>query len=103
MQITKQAKYYKAQERIKQIKKFQGIVLTIILASIFMIGFSAFLYYSKAEDAFVPITIFLATTLGLLIILFMEYLKTFKTNFILGSNWEERQIEKYLEEDKTTI
>jgi len=92
-------KYFKAKDRIKKIKNFRWFVLASILASVYMIGFSAFLHLNESKYSFVPIAIFLATILGLWIIVLTEYVKTFKTNAFFLRAWEARQIQKYIERD----
>lgn len=100
MQYTKNSKYFKSKDRIKKIKNFRWFVLTVLMASVYMIGFSAFLYYTEAEDSFVPITIYLWSTLGLWIILLFEYLKIFRSKSNFLKEWEEKQLQKYMSREQ---
>ncbi|MFK7813632.1 MAG: 2TM domain-containing protein [Maribacter sp.] len=100
MKNTNGNKYIKVKDKIKKIKNFRWFVLVVILASAYMIGFSIFLYNQEAAYSFVPITIFLASTLGLWVIVLFEYVKIFKNNFFFGKIWEERQIQKFIKENK---
>ncbi|MFS4491437.1 2TM domain-containing protein [Maribacter sp. 2308TA10-17] len=88
--------YLRVKDKMKRITNFKWFLLMGFVASVVMIGFSAFLYSNEAQYSFVPITIFLATTLGLWIIIGIEYITVFKSNFFLEKSWEERQIEKYM-------
>ncbi len=100
MERMSEEKYLRVKDKMKRIKNFKWFLVMGFVASVFMIGFSAFLYSNEAQYSFVPITIFLATTLGLWIIIGFENITVFKSNFFLGKSWEERQIEKYMNKNK---
>ena len=101
--MTKEEKYIKAKNKIKQIKNFRWFVLAAVMASIYMIGFSVFLYTNENQYSLTPIAIFIATTFGVWVIAFFEYIKIFNQKVFFLKDWEEKQIQKYMKKEEVRI
>ena len=101
--MTKEEKYIKAKNKIKQIKNFRWFVLVAGMASIYMIVFSVFLYTNENQYSLTPITIFIATTFGVWVIVFFEHLKIFNQKAFFLKGWEEKQIQKYMKKEEAHI
>lgn len=95
-------KYIRATEKTKKIKNFYWFMISVIFASVYMVGFAYFLFFNQAEDSFVPITIFLSTPVVMAIVLFMEYMKVFGSVPFFGREWEENKIIEILNEGENS-
>jgi len=90
-----------ARKRVKELKKFYWLLITSIFASVFMLFMAQLISMGDEQYSEVPITIFLAMPFVFGVVLIIEYLKVFDRGPFLAKNWEERQIQKYIEREKT--
>ncbi len=90
MQATipaQEANFLKAKDQVKQLKDFYQAVIR----SVFLILFLCMLNYFTSDF---PWAVF--PTLAISFGLTMHYLRTFDNNFFLGRSWEEKKIERLM-------
>ena len=89
---TRDDKYYRAKDRVTQLKKFYGKLVRSFIVVALLAGFN---YYLNEWDHpwFLWVAFFVA--LGLVI----EAGKTFGIGWILGRNWEERKIKEMMDKE----
>lgn len=90
---TKEAKYLRAKERIGQVKKFYSELIRSVLVIVFLAGLN---YYTN-EWRYMW---FLWAAFGIGIGLASKAVKIFGMNPIFGSDWEERKIREFMEEEE---
>ena len=86
-------KYYRAKERVGQIKKFYGSVVS----SLVTIMIVAAINYYLDEWAY---PWFLWVVFGLAISLILKALKIFNLNPFMNKAWEERKIQEFMKQDE---
>lgn len=86
-------KYFKAKEKVREVKKFYTSLLTYL----FFIGFLAAINYYTDEWRY-PWFLWAAFGWGIGIV--CKAIKTFGYNPFLGRNWEERKIKEFMNEEK---
>lgn len=86
-------KYIKAVERVEEIKGFYGSLLSYCI----VIPFLIFIYFRYTPNT---IQWFWFPALGWGIGLIFQGFKAFNYNPILGSDWEERKIQEFMNEDE---
>ncbi len=85
-------RYLKAKERVEQVKKFYtGLIFYVLF-----IGFLAILNYYTNQWRYMW---FLWAAFGWGIGLLFQAAKAFRWNPFLSSDWEERQLKKFMEEE----
>lgn len=90
---TRDAKYLRAKERITEIKKFYGNLITYV---VFIAFLGALNYYTNGWDNMW----FLWAAFGWGIGIAFKAVKVFGLNPFLGRNWEERKIREFMEEEE---
>jgi len=88
----KDNRYFKAKERVAEIKKFY----TSLVFYIIFIGFLAGLNYYTNELRY---PWFLWAAFGWGIGLCFQAAKAFGMNAVLGRNWEEKKIKQFMDEE----
>jgi len=92
MEPTQETKYFKAKERVKEIKKFySGLIFYVIFIS-FLAGLN---YYTNE----LQYPWFLWAAFGWGIGLVFQAAKAFQWNFGIGKGWEERKLKEFMEEE----
>jgi len=86
-------KYYRAQERVTEIKNFYGKVLSAIFTIIIIAAINY--YLNEWRHAW-----FLWVVLGLGISLFLKALKIFNFNPFMSRGWEERKLQEFMNEEE---
>lgn len=89
----KDEKYFRAKERLAEIKKFYGSVMTYAVFIAFLAGVN---YYTNGWSYMW----FLWAAFGWGIGLVLKAVKIFGMNPFLGRDWEERKIREFMEEDE---
>ncbi len=89
----KDNKYFRARERVSEIKKFY----TNLFSYVFFIAFLAVLNY-WTDGWNYPWFLWAAFGWGIGIV--FHALKVFGFNVFLGRNWEERKIKEFMHEDE---
>lgn len=85
-------RYLKAKERVEQVKKFYtGLIFYVLF-----IGFLAILNYYTNQWRYMW---FLWAAFGWGIGLLFQAAKAFRWNPFLSSDWEERQLKKFMDEE----
>lgn len=90
---TKESKYIRAKERVEELKKFYGNLISYVI----VIGGLAVLNYYIDGWRYMW---FLWAALGWGIGLFFHALYTFNWNPFFGKDWEERKIKEFMDKDK---
>jgi len=96
-----QEKYIKAQNRIKELKKFYKHLAVYIIVNVFLVAIKMVKGYENAE----PITAaFSNIRIGSFwfwwgIALAIHAFKTFGYDILFGKNWEERKIKELMDKD----
>jgi hypothetical protein len=89
---NKDSQYFRAKERVAEIKKFYSSIFFYVI----FIGFLAGLNYYTNEWRY---PWFLWAAFGWGIGLAFQAAKAFGWNPILGKDWEERKIKEFMEEE----
>lgn len=87
-------KYFRAKERVEQIKGFYSS----LLSSIFVIIIVASVNYYVDEWRYAW---FLWVVLGLAISLLIKALKIFNLTIFMDRGWEERKIKEFMQQEET--
>ncbi len=91
--IKKDSKYFKAKERVAEIKKFySGLMVYAIVIS----GLAGLNYYTN--EFHYPWFLWAAAGWG--IGLFFQAAKAFEWNPFYGKDWEDRKIKEFMDKDK---
>ena len=90
--FDKERKYLKAKERVTEIKKFYGNLLSYIFVITFLAGIN---YYTTGWHN----PWFLWPALGWGLGLIFHAIKTFQWSPFFNKEWEERKIREFMEED----
>ncbi len=85
-------KYFKAKERVAQLKKFYAS----LVSNLFVIALTAGINYYTNEWRY---PWFLWVVLGVSISSITKAIKIFGYDSVFGKNWEERKIQEYMQED----
>ncbi len=93
--FEKEEAYIRAQKKVKKIKGFYIHLLIYILVNIFLIS----TIKSRTDLLFWSFGTF-STAIFWGIGIAFHFMGTFGVDKIFGHNWEQRQIEKYMEDDK---
>ena len=91
-ELNKESKYLRAKQRVEELKKFYGNLTSYV----FVIGLLAVINYLT----FWEYKWFLWAALGWGIGLFFHAVRTFRMNPFFNSQWEERKIREFMEEDE---
>lgn len=94
MKIMDNTKYYRAKERVEQIKGFYNSVVS----SIFIIIIVASVNYYVDEWRYAW---FLWVVLGLAISIMIKALKIFNLTIFMDRGWEERKIQEFIQQEET--
>ena len=93
--LNKKNKYFKAKERVEEIKKFYNNLISYL----FFIPFLAFINYWTNGWSYMW---FWWAALGWGIGLVFQGAKAYNWNPFFNSDWEERKIKEYMDKDKTS-
>jgi len=88
-------KYYRAKERVEEIKGFYGKVASAIVTIIIVASINY--YLNEWQHAW-----FLWVVFGLGLSLFFKANKIFNLNPFMGRDWEERKMQEYLKQEENT-
>lgn len=98
----KQQKYLRVKKRMGELRKFYKHVAIYILVNIFISGFKIREYMKDEytfEEAFQKLDVYFVWIVwGVFVIL--QGIRTYNSKMILGSEWEERKIREYMNENK---
>lgn len=102
METHRRDKMKRAKERVEELKGFYIHLMVYVLVNLFIAGISIYARMNGGEsfiDALFSFGTF-ATPLFWGIGLVAHASKVFGFNLMFGKNWEDRQIQKYMDEDK---
>ncbi|MGX1929283.1 2TM domain-containing protein [Flagellimonas sp. 2504JD4-2] len=91
MEILDEHRYRRAKEKVRELKCFYGNLLTYFL----VIPFLAYINYRTTSFLWVAFP-----AVGWGIGLFFHWMKATGYHPLLGKNWEERKIQKFMNDDK---
>jgi uncharacterized membrane protein len=91
--INKENKYFKAKERVEELKKFYGNLVSYVIV---ISGLAVINYWTDGWNYMW----FLWAAFGWGIGLFFHAINTFNLNPFLGKDWEQRKIREFMEEDE---
>ncbi len=91
-ELNKESKYFRAKQRVEELKKFYGNLTSYV----FVIGLLAVINYLT----FWEYKWFLWAALGWGIGLFFHAVRTFRMNPFFSKDWEKRKIREFMEEDE---
>lgn len=98
----KQQKYLRAKKRMDELRKFYKHVAIYVLVNIFISGFKIREYLGDGytwEETLSKLDVYVVWIVwGAFVIL--QAIRTYNTKMILGSEWEERKIREYMNENK---
>ena len=98
LSFTEQQRFERAQKRVKKISGFYKHLMVYVLVNLFLITLQ-FFNLDKGEKFFEFSTFSTAFFWG--IGLAFHAMSVFGKNIILGSNWEEKKIQEFMEKEKT--
>lgn len=90
--FEEQKRYERAKERVVEVKKFYGNLISYIIVISFLAGLNY--YQNEWKYAW-----FLWAALGWGIGLAFQATKAFRINPMFNKEWEERKIQKFMKED----
>ncbi|HLN94007.1 MAG TPA: 2TM domain-containing protein [Flavobacterium sp.] len=90
-------RYSIAERKVKRIKSFYGHLVVYIIINCVLIGIN--MYYTPKDQSIFRIWNF-STAIFWGVGLAGHAFSVFGLNLIFGSNWEEKQIRKYMEKEK---
>ena len=98
----KHQRYLRAKKQTEMIKKFYQHLVVYLVANIIISVYKVREYMGDGdsfEEAFFQLDTFIVWIVwGVFVIL--QAIKTFKTNAILGVDWEEKKIREFMDENK---
>lgn len=86
-------KYFRAKDRVNEIKKFYGKVLSALFTIVIVASINY--YLNEWRYAW-----FLWVVFGLTISLFFQAIKIFNFNPFMSKGWEERKIQEFMNEEE---
>jgi hypothetical protein len=95
----KNQRYLRAKKRTDMLRKFYKHLMVYLVVNIIISGFKIN-HYMNQGDTFEEALFTLDTYLTWLIwgvFVLLQAIKTFKSNVILGADWEERKIREYMD------
>ncbi|WP_296149723.1 2TM domain-containing protein [uncultured Flavobacterium sp.] len=98
LSFTEQQRFERAQKRVKKISGFYKHLMVYVLVNLFLITLQ-FFNLDKGEKFFEFSTFSTAFFWG--IGLAFHAMSVFGKNIFLGSNWEEKKIQEFMEKEKT--
>ena len=93
--LEKDNKYFKAKQRVAEIKKFYSSLMFYIIFIAMLAGLN---YYTNGWSY----PWFLWAAFGWGIGIFFKALKVFNCNPFLGKDWEERKLKQFMEEEDSS-
>lgn len=99
LSFIEQQRFERAQKRVKKISGFYKHLMVYILVNLFLITLQ-FFNLDKGEKFFEFSTFSTAFFWG--IGLAFHAMSVFGKNIFLGSNWEEKKIQEFMEKEKTS-
>lgn len=99
LSFTEQQRFERAQKRVKKISGFYKHLMVYVLVNLFLITLQ-FFNLDKGEKFFEFSTFSTAFFWG--IGLAFHAMSVFGKNIFLGSNWEEKKIQEFMEKEKTS-
>lgn len=108
MVASKLSKYERAQERVEQLKKFYNHAAAFVIINVLLFLFRNHFRFTLISKEAIGNPDFLnwidwnvfGTTIVWGIILAFHAIKVFGNITVFGKNWEERKIQKYMQEDE---
>lgn len=91
--FEKENAYFRAQKRVRRIKKFY---ISLMWYFVVVLAFAGLNYYTN--ELRYPWFLWIAFGWGIGII--FQAIKAFEHNALFGTNWEERKIRKFMEEEE---
>lgn len=96
-------RYQRAKKRTEQLRKFYKHLVTYVVINMFISGYKINENMGNGdtfEEAFFNLDTFIVWIVwGAFVAL--QAVKTFKPTIIMGSDWEERKIREYMNENKS--
>jgi len=89
--------YLRAKKRVEKITGFYWHLLWYVIVNVFIIYM--IIRNMEPDESFWSLKVF-STALFWGIGLLFHFLGVFGSNFLFSKNWEQRQIKKYMDEDK---
>lgn len=99
LSFIEQQRFERAQKRVKKISGFYKHLMVYVLVNLFLITLQ-FFNLGKGEKFFEFSTFSTAFFWG--IGLAFHVISVFGKNIFLGSNWEEKKIQEFMEKEKTS-
>jgi len=99
LNFTEQQRFERAQKRVKKISGFYKHLMAYVLVNLFLITMQYF-NLDKGEN-FLRFSTF-STAFFWGIGLTFHAVSVFGKNIFLGSNWEEKKIQEFMEKEKTS-
>lgn len=99
MEGAQENKRIRASKKVQEVKKFNWYVITSTLASLMTLGMAYFFSTQNAPDFL--IAIFLFAPFIFVVVGVIYYFTIFDRNPILVNRWEERQVQKYIEQERS--
>ena len=99
LSFIEQQRFERAQKRVKKISGFYKHLMVYVLVNLFLITLQ-FFNLDKGEKFFEFSTFSTAFFWG--IGLAFHAISVFGKNIFLGSNWEEKKIQEFMEKEKTS-
>lgn len=99
LSFIEQQRFERAQKRVKKISGFYKHLMVYVLVNLFLITLQ-FFNLDKGEKFFEFSTFSTAFFWG--IGLAFHAMSVFGKNIFLGSNWEEKKIQEFMEKEKTS-
>ena len=99
LSFIEQQRFERAQKRLKKISGFYKHLMVYVLVNLFLITLQ-FFNLDKGEKFFEFSTFSTAFFWG--IGLAFHAMSVFGKNIFLGSNWEEKKIQEFMEKEKTS-
>lgn len=94
----KNQRYLRAKKRIEMIRKFYKHLVIYIVINIVISGFKVYEYmdegYTFDESLFILDTYIVWLVWGVFVLL--QAIRTFKSNVVMGADWEEKKIREYM-------
>lgn len=87
------SKFIRAKERVNEIKKFYGKVVSALITIIIVASINY--YLNEWRHAW-----FLWVVFGLALSLFFQALKIFNLNPFMARDWEERKIQEFMKQEE---
>ena len=98
----RQQKYLRAKKRTEELRKFYKHVIIYVVVNIAISAFKLRLYMrdgESLEEVMTRLDMYIVWVIWGVFLL-LQAIKTYRSNVILGSDWEEKKIREFMNEGK---